>query len=138
MKNIFIAIILAVTLSGCVGVWVSGNATGEANVLSNNNAGNSGLTYFGIESAKNNHPENGTQIYNEQNEWCGLTIWAVIPIPLLLPVCKSYEQVTFSNGEPTIRVSHYVKGSGVLCGPFVLIPTAMDGGTSSFCSTKFH
>jgi hypothetical protein len=138
MRRIFAAIILVVTLSGCAGFWVSGNATGEAIELSGNNATQSGVTYFGIESAKDNHPQNGSKIYNERTEWCGLTIWAIIPIPLLLPVCKSYEEVTFTNGEPTKRVSHYVKGSGLLCGPFVLIPTGMDGGTSSFCSTKFH
>jgi hypothetical protein len=143
LKKTLLIIMLASNLSGCLGYWVSSNGTGETVELSENNAAYKccfykGTPYYGVESAKNNHPVNGSQIYNVKTEWCGLTIWAIIPIPLKLPVCHSNIEMTFANGEPIRRVEHYVKGSGLLCGPFVLIPTAMEHGTTSFCSTEFH
>jgi hypothetical protein len=136
--KVFLIITLASNLSGCVGYWVSGNATGVAVELSENNVEYKGMPYFGVESARNNHPVNGSQIYNAETKWCGLTIWAIIPIPLMLPVCHSAIEMTFADGKPIRRVEHYVKGGGLLCGPVVLIPTSMDNGTTSFCSTEFH
>lgn len=62
------------------------------------------------------------KFYNDSNKWCGLTIWAVVfPIPLWLPVCRTYTEITFEKGRPISAREQKVQGSGYLCGP--LVPT---------------
>lgn len=60
-----------------------------------------------------------TKIYNDKRSWCGLTIWAVIPIPLWLPVCRTYTELTLEDGEPVRAREQYLEKEGVICGPFV-------------------
>jgi len=127
-----VVVMLAFNLSGCAGYWLSHSAT------TTTDASNHTMILSGLQGSTQHHPENGSAIYDREARWCGLTLWAVVPIPLMLPVCHSYSEVTFSNDKPIKRVDHYVGGSGYLCGPFVLIPTGMDNGTSHFCSGKFH
>lgn len=40
-----------------------------------------------------------TYIINDDYEWCGVTIWAVLPIPLKLPVCRNHAEATFKEGK---------------------------------------
>ena len=130
-----LVIILLVNLSGCVGYWNSDDSGYHTTELPESNFSN---IYYGIESAKQNHPNSGSQNYNMKTQWCGTTVWAVVPIPLWLPNCHLSTKVTFVNGEPIRKVEQYVKGSGLLCGPFVKFATSMDSGPSEWCSRKFQ
>jgi len=62
-----------------------------------------------------------TKIYNDKTRWCGRTIWAIIPIPLLSPSCRTYTELTFENGEPISAREQYLEKTGHICGPFVLM-----------------
>jgi len=60
-----------------------------------------------------------TKIYNDKTRWCGRTIWAIFPIPLLSKSCRTYTELTFENGEPISAHEQYLEKSGHICGPFV-------------------
>lgn len=60
-----------------------------------------------------------TKIYNDKTRWCGRTIWAIIPIPLLSRSCRTYTELTFENGVPVSAQEQYLEKTGHLCGPFV-------------------
>lgn len=60
-----------------------------------------------------------TKIYNDKTTWCGRTIWAIIPIPLLSPSCRTYTELTIEDGEPVSAREQYVENIGHICGPFV-------------------
>lgn len=115
---------------GCAGIYFSNTHSSEVRELPKNE-----MAYLGINQAKQNHPINGAQIYNKEIEWCGLTIWAIIPIPLLLPVCRSQTEVNFKHGRPTSSSQKSVQGTGFLCGPPISLANTFDGGDSSFCSS---
>jgi hypothetical protein len=59
------------------------------------------------------------KIYNDKTRWCGRTIWAIIPIPLLSPSCRTYTELTFENDEPISAQEQYVEDTGHICGPFI-------------------
>jgi hypothetical protein len=63
----------------------------------------------------------GSEIFTMQNghTWCGLTVWAIIPIPIWLPGCRNYIEVTYKNGTP-IRIEQQTPAlTGRVCGPFM-------------------
>jgi len=60
-----------------------------------------------------------TNIYNYQRSWCGLTIWVGIPIPLWLPVCLTYTELTLADGEPVSAREQYLIKEGFICSPFM-------------------
>lgn len=139
ITRLIISIILLLNLSGCAGIWFSRNATGKEIAIKHEEGRQPFIFLPGTsEKERQDHPDNGTKIFSSELRLCGITIWAVLPIPLLLPICRSYTEVTYADGKPTKRVDHYVKGSGLLCGPFVLIATAFNGGTPTICSISFH
>ncbi|MFZ3152685.1 hypothetical protein [Pseudomonas sp.] len=107
-------IVLLLLSTGCVGYWKSENSPIQTKELSGGE-----LSYFGVERARENHPINGSQIYNEKISWCGLTILAVIPIPLMLPTCRSFTELTFKDNVPIRTSTQFVKTTGAFCGPFV-------------------
>ncbi|POA50402.1 hypothetical protein C1893_02325 [Pseudomonas sp. MPR-ANC1] len=43
------------------------------------------------------HSEQQTVAAETPREWCGITLWAVVPIPLKLPVCKLQSGQHMSN-----------------------------------------
>jgi hypothetical protein len=75
-----------------------------------------------------------TKIYNDKTRWCGRTIWAIFPIPLLSPSCRTYTELTFENGEPISAREQYVEKTGHICGPFVPMMGNSEAPLSeSFC-----
>jgi hypothetical protein len=74
-----------------------------------------------------------TIIYNDKTRWCGRTIWAIIPIPLLSPSCRTYTEVTFENGEPISAREEYVENSGHICGPFIPMMEFSQDPSKGFC-----
>ena len=70
-----------------------------------------------------------TRIYNDKTRWCGRTVWAIIPIPLLSPSCRTYTELTIEDGEPVSARQQYLEKSAHICGPFV--PMVKD--SKGFC-----
>jgi len=68
-----------------------------------------------------------TKIYNDKMRWCGRTIWAILPIPLLKRDCRTYTELTFENGEPISAQTQYLEKSGHICGPFVPLMKSSEG-----------
>ena len=47
-----------------------------------------------------------TWIYAESGRWCGLWIGlVVVPVPLLLPVCETYDKIAFENDRAVSATS---------------------------------
>lgn len=135
MKKIFLIYLLAVNLSGCMGIYVSKN--GEI-VESNSDFSRTDLSVRERPPSrvadKINTDGSETYVTNHEQRWCGLTLWAVIPIPLWLPLCKVHTEVTYKDGKAIHVASQWPTGSGFLCGPFVPI-MGIDGGSKGFCRT---
>ena len=107
-------IALLLLSSSCVGYWKSENSKIQTQELSSGD-----LSPFDVEGVYKNHPINGSQIYNEKVSWCGPTIWAIIPIPILLPTCRTFTELTFKDNVPIRSSTQYIKTTGAFCGPFV-------------------
>lgn len=85
--------------------------------------------------SKRDHPENGKVTLEAERKWCGVTVWAIVPIPLKLPICKNYIDVYFENNEPTTRSEGWVSlGNFYGCGPGVWLGSVISNGTeASLC-----
>lgn len=132
MKILLLVAFIITSLTGCIGFSVSENNAIHAERISH-----SELALLGIDGDSKSHPNNGSKTYNKKTEWCGLTIIAIIPIPLIFPACSSSTEIIFENGKPTRKVEHYVgKGHGFVCGPLLPLIPYGDGSSPGFCTTK--
>lgn len=66
-------------------------------------------------------------------EWCGLTVWAlVVPVPLKLPVCRSYSEQSFGSDEfgneiVLLNSEQKVASPFYACGPFMMLGPIVHG-----------
>lgn len=68
-------------------------------------------------------------VYNHKM-WCGVgAIWVFIPAPLFLPVCKGFDQITFTNNKATHIHFKKINGTGF----FIGYPIGWKGGTKNQC-----
>ena len=134
MKNSILSLILIINITGCVGFIYSSNSDIAV-----------GKSLDPVESRYLKKPNtiadqinpDGSEMYVVKDElkWCGLTIWAIIPIPLWLPVCRTHTEVTYRHGKP-IQVAHQSPTtSEALCGPFVPL-LGIGGRPTGFCHLK--
>ena len=140
MKHIIFSLMLLISLSGCVGYTYSRN--GDVVIGTG-----SSLLVGDQPGPPNRKPDqvypDGSEMFVVQNEreWCGLTIWAIVPIPLWLPVCHIHTEITYKNGKIIKASSQSPILSGALCGPLVWVPTGMAGKSgfgSRFCSNDWR
>jgi hypothetical protein len=134
MKSIVFSITV-ILLSGCVGVSLQ-----ESDRVFNVNPENSfelrpggghsgGLKGDHKPWYTEKHPVNGTKKLISHTAWCGITLWALIPIPLKLPVCEHYMEATYVDNEPTsITVNLTNNYSFYACGPFMWISMGLVHG----------
>jgi len=61
---------------------------------------------------------NGIVKFKSDYFWCGITLWLGIPIPLRLPVCEIYFEVTYQNNIPVLLVRQDYDPVLYACGPF--------------------
>ena len=129
MKTLLLLITL-MSISGCVGIHTETqkSKTSQATDIFYEN-GTKKLW------SQSEHPKNGSVTLESEQKWCGATLWAIIPIPLKLPVCKKYTTVSFENNEPATRNEGWVNtGSFYGCGPGVWLGSGISNGkTASFC-----
>jgi len=78
-----------------------------------------GTIPIGQKDQKNGQIISETKIYNDKTRWCGRTVWAIFPIPLLTRSCRTYTELTLENGEPVSAHEQYLETSQHICGPFV-------------------
>ena len=78
----------------------------------------------------------GTVTLESERRWCGLTVWAVLPVPLKLPVCSEYVEVDFADDKPVTRREGWVGPTlFVGCGPGVWFASEIaNGRDASFCA----
>jgi len=65
-------------------------------------------------------------------EWCGVTIWALVPVPLKLPVCASYSEQSFGKDEfgneiVLLDTEQNVPSPLYACGPFMVLGPIVHG-----------
>ena len=118
MKKRLTATLACCLISGCAGVSVSRGAERVEQPLANQLSLSlkNGNTLLWSQTP---HPTDGKLIVESETNWCGLTVWAIIPIPMLLPVCKSYTEVTFSKNLPTTQTRYEQQTFFAICGPGV-------------------
>jgi len=70
-----------------------------------------------------------TWIYAEKGRWCGLWIFLIVPLPILLPVCETFDHVEFENEVAVRSTSRRMDGAGIGLGflppfpiPFLIRP----------------
>ena len=124
-------ITLLCSTSGCVGIAVETQTSRESEPLSGYYANGSWHSWREVE-----HPENGRVTLDAEQRWCGVTLWAIEPIPLILPVCRGYTQVVFENGVPTKQIEGLTRGFFLGCGPGVFLATQIANGETSFCAAS--
>ncbi|MGE8359478.1 hypothetical protein [Pseudomonas sp.] len=121
---------LLISIGGCVGIHTDAqqSKTSKAPDIYYTN----GVKHRWSES---DHPVNGDITLNSERKWCGATLWAIVPIPLKLPVCKEYAKVNFQNNEPTTLDEGWVtSGRFYGCGPGVWLGSSISNGMEpAFC-----
>ena len=134
MKNSLLALILVINLSGCVGFTFSRN--GDV-VVSDTDLSKVNLLNRKTPPARiaDKKYSDGSEMFVVEHErkWCGLTIFAIIPIPLWLPLCQVHTEVTYKDGKPIQMTSQWPKTSGGACGPLLPWAGGIGGGSTSFC-----
>lgn len=55
------------------------------------------LASWGEPQSKEVSAEEETWIYAESGRWCGIWIAFIVPLPAMLPVCETYDKITFKN-----------------------------------------
>jgi hypothetical protein len=132
MKNFIFILVLIFNLTGCVGYTYSKN--GEV-VYKPDFSPVANFKYRETppdRKADKINPD-GSESYfvYDETKWCGLTVFAIIPIPLWLPTCHAYTEVIYKDGKPLNVATQWPHASGSLCGP--LVP--MIQMSSGFCQT---
>lgn len=133
MKSIVLSITMII-LNGCVGVSLQEkdrvfNVSPENSFELRSGGHSWGLKGDHQPWHTESHPENGTKKLISHTAWCGITLWALIPIPLKLPVCENYMEATYVNNEPTSVTVHLKKGNSIYaCGPFMWVAMGLMHG----------
>ena len=137
MKRTLLTLLFAASLPGCVGFSIHGNKGRE--VYKNNFAGAGRYVVSSTppdRAPDKQHPD-GSVMYVLRNEtaWCGVVIWAVIPVPLLLPFCTDRVEMTFKGEAPVQMMAQWTGALfGAACGPFMPL-RGLGGGPSGFCGS---
>jgi hypothetical protein len=130
---ICVGLLASLTLaSGCAGVAFSRN--GPVSHEESRIALGYGDKLPEREPDRTNPDGSKTYVTADEWRWCGLTIWAVIPVPLWLPVCRDHGEVTYMNGVRVDQTTQWLRTDYALCGPFMPL-MGIDGRPHGFCRT---
>ena len=112
MKTIFLTLVLTMNLSGCVGFSISNNGEFQHIKYGNN------MQHQRLDPPDRVNPDGSkTYIVNTESAWCGLTIFAIVPIPLMLPICHYREEVTDKDGVQVLHTHQDPVDNMLVCGP---------------------
>lgn len=85
------------------------------------------LSHWGEPQQRSIDGEKEIWRYGETNRWCGVWVFAVLPIPFLLPVCDTFDRIEFVNGvavRSTSRRFTYTSFGVAIVPPYVLLTRA--------------
>ncbi|QBF28945.1 hypothetical protein EXN22_25855 [Pseudomonas tructae] len=123
MKSIAVVVAILLSLTGCVGATV---------VLPEKQTSPTGA--HRILRLKNITPKvSKSEKYNVTREWCGVTLWAVVvPVPLLLPVCRTYSEVAYGpdiDGDQVVlfNARQTISSPMYACGPMMILAPIIHG-----------
>ncbi len=108
MRRVIVIFYLITQISGCIGVGFSRPVYSSYDMPKK-------LTRL----SENNEIKDGKVIVNYKREWCGPVIGIVIPIPIMLPVCESFKELTYKEGSVIHVADKIVTGRMYACGPFM-------------------
>jgi hypothetical protein len=74
------------------------------------------LATWGEPAEKRSSAKGETWIYRESGRWCGVVLFAIIPVPLLLPVCETSDNVHFEGSLGVRATSRRLVGTAVAVG----------------------
>lgn len=131
MKALIVLLVACLNFAGCVGINVpTAPKTLSYNVTKETSS--PPKLWDGV-----SHPADGKVTVRSKREWCGYTVWVLIPIPLWLPICKAHTDVTFENNE-AIKVESFDPNSTLYaCGPFMPF-LGMSGTHVGFCGSASY
>lgn len=94
------------------------------------------ITRWGEPVIKQDTPTGGVWRYEENWRWCGIWLFAIIPIPFVLPVCSTYDEVLFVDGQAVHSKSRRFSAAfaGIVIAPAgvaVPLPVLTRGGTKT-------
>ncbi len=128
MKRVLTGLVLSAAIgstAGCAGVVYSRNG----DVVSGKEPFPFASRYAAVppERAADRANADGTETYVMQDEikWCGLTVFAVIPVPLWLPVCRSRTEFTYKDDQLTLVQHQSPEKTGFVCGPLMRFTGAL-------------
>lgn len=79
-------------------------------------------------SFENNHE---SWVYKNRIGWNGIILWAIIPVPLFLPIGSRDTTVSFENNLTVNTLYEYARESTAICGPLV----GLTYGATGWCNT---
>lgn len=88
------------------------------------------LVAWGAPREKVTTSKGETWIYEEQGRWCGLWIAFFVPIPVLLPVCETFDRVDFEGDLAVRSESRRPQGFGVVLNLLYIPHTPLFVGVS--------
>jgi hypothetical protein len=71
------------------------------------------LGAWGVPKEKVPTAKGETWIYSESGRWCGLWVFFVLPLPILLPVCETFDHVVFEDERAVRSASRRMDGAGI-------------------------
>ncbi|MFP0195356.1 hypothetical protein ACKJSM_09310 [Pseudomonas sp. PHC1] len=123
MKSAGMTAALCLCLSGCIGAIVSLPEKTTAKTDA-----------YRAQSYRSVTPQiSRTVTSTPTREWCGITVWAlVIPVPLKLPVCTSYQEQSFGSDETgnevvLLNTQQKVPSPFYACGPLMTLGPIVQG-----------
>ena len=121
-------IILLMSIGGCVGMQA---------VIPKSKLSKAPNMYYADGAWKSwsdsGHPENGSITLDAERRWCGVTLWLIAPVPLIMPVCRSYTKVEFEDNKPTKLIEGWTEHLFLGCGLGVWFFSQIANGEESFC-----
>lgn len=100
--------------------WACQSESGPSVPLTKNHF----LNVWGAPAEKVATARGETWIYAESNRWCGLWVFVILPVPVVLPVCDTFDKVSFEGDAAVSSVSRRFRGLllGIGAHPYGLFP----------------
>ena len=71
------------------------------------------LASWGVPREKVPTGKGETLIYSESGRWCGLWMLVILPLPILLPVCETFDHVVFEDDLAVKSASRRMDGFAI-------------------------
>jgi len=133
-KLLLAVLMLGMNLSGCAGFMYYGPGDVVVSKTDFSRVNSFEVREKPPSRAPDKQYPDGSVMYvlHNETEWCGATIFAIIPVPLFLPLCHEYTEMIYKDGKPIQVTQLERKYSGAICGPALPLLSVF-GGRVGFC-----